>query len=48
VRCVMGPRDTREIWDFAGARKPYKTLAKAQQACELNERIWNAVIALDK
>jgi hypothetical protein len=47
VRCVEGPRDTRESWDFAGARKPYKTLAKAQQACELNERIWNAVIALN-
>ena len=47
VRCFLAPRDPREIWDFVGARKPYKTLAKAQQACELNERIWNAVIALN-
>jgi len=47
--CVHGARslqDPVEIWDFCGRRKPYKTLAKAIQACELNERFWNAAIAL--
>jgi len=37
---------TDEHWAFAGARRPFKTMRGAIEACEANERIWNAFIAL--
>ena len=48
VRTVASPQDLFEMWDFVGVRRGYKTLSKATEACELHERIWNAVLALGK
>lgn len=31
-----------EFWSFAGARRPYKTLDLAKEACEKNRRLWEA------
>ncbi len=44
---VVRSFDDREVWiDFAGARRPYKTLKAAIAACENNERLWKAFIDL--
>lgn len=38
--------DGKKWWNFCQHRRPYKTQAKAQEACEFNRRIWAAAIEL--
>jgi hypothetical protein len=47
VRCQRSMMDSTPVWYFAGQRRPYKTFEKAKEICELHERIWNAVAALN-
>jgi hypothetical protein len=44
VRCCRG--DSREFWDFAADRRPYRTLKAAQEACQNNQRVWHQFIDL--
>lgn len=49
VRCCRGDGgdSSREFWDFAAARRPYRTLNAAQEACRQNRRVWQQFIDLD-
>jgi len=48
VRCDRGDgRDSsKEFWDFAADRRPYRTLKAAQEACQKNQRVWLQFIDL--
>lgn len=46
VRCVRSPDDSFEYWGFAG-RSMYKTLKAAEEACELNHRVWTQCLTID-
>ena len=49
VLCVRSNENRDEMyWDFAGPRRPFKTMKAAVAACEHNEAIWNAFIALGR
>lgn len=47
VRCVRRLDVLEDWWEFAGARRPYKTMKKAVEACERHEKAWTEIIALN-
>lgn len=48
--CVLCVRSNTQrdqtYWDFAGPRRPFKTMKAAVAACDANEKVWNAFIEL--
>ena len=47
IRCIRRLDMLEDWWEFAGARRPYKTMKRAVEACERHEKAWAEVIALN-
>jgi len=45
--CVKSPAyDGKQMWDFAGARRPFKTFEAAVKSCEVSEKYWRLFMIL--
>ncbi|MHC4297956.1 MAG: hypothetical protein ACYS7Y_11685 [Planctomycetota bacterium] len=47
VRCLRSPDDPWVYWGFAGRRGLYKTLKAAEEACVLNQQVWNKFLTIE-